>query len=157
MSRIRGLELVVILGGAIACAAGPVRADIAISHEAPVTGRPATVTVTADGSPASGAAVEAVYRPGSEVSHTEALGRTGPDGSLPWTPTDAGVVTLKATLPAAPGAEPVVETRNLSVRFKGAPVFGVVIMVLAGVILYGGVIRGFRLMGQPPLGLRPDT
>ncbi len=146
-----------VLAGAIGFGAAPARADIAVSPEAPVAGRPATITVTADGSPVAGASVEAVYRPGSEVSHTEAVGRTGTDGSLPWTPADAGVVTLRSTPPAPAGTEPAPETRNLSVRFQGAPPLGVVIMILAGVILYGGVILGFRMLGQAPTGLRPDT
>ncbi len=156
MSRAGAILGIVFLAGA-AWGAAPARADIAVSPEAPVAGRPATVVVTADGAPVADASVEAVYRPGSEVSHTEAVGRTGPDGSLPWTPADAGVVTLRSTPPAPTGTEPAVETRNLSVRFQGAPPLGVVIMILAGVILYGGVILGFRRLGQAPTGLRPDT
>jgi len=149
--------LALVLAGAAAGTAVPARADIAVSPEAPVAGRAATVTVTAGQAPAAGATVQAIYRPGSEVSHIETVGVTGSDGSVAWTPEDAGVVTLKASIPSPAGKEPVEESRNLSVRFNGAPVFGVVIMILAGVILYGGVILGFRFLGQAPTGLRPDT
>jgi hypothetical protein len=48
-------------------------------------------------------------------------------------------------------------TANLSVRFDGLPIPGLVIFLLAGIILFSGVIRGFRSLKEPPPSLPPDT
>ena len=132
-------------------------ADIEVSPTVPVQGREVTVRVTRDGEAAAGAAVKATYRPGSRVSHTEALGRTDDQGRLGWTPTDAGIVTLQADLPADGAAPAATVSRNLSVHFQGVPWSGVLIMILAGTILYGGVFLGFRRLTSGPRGLPPDT
>ncbi len=134
-------------------------AGIEVAPAPPVQGERLMVTVTGDAGPLAGATVKAVYRPGSEVSHTEDLGATGPDGTVSWTPADAGVVTLSAALPAMDGAEAVSLSRNVAVRFRGVPPLGLIIMLGAGIILYGGVVRGFMLLGpapEPP-HLPPDT
>lgn len=94
----------------------------------------------------------ATYRPGSQVSRTEELGTTNGAGQLVWTPTDAGIVTLAAT-----AQDGTTLSSNLSVYFSGVPGMGLLIMIGAGALLYGGVIRGFRSMGTPPPAFPPDT
>jgi len=133
----------------------PAWAGIDTTPAVPTDGQTTTVTVSdAEGNPVAGMKVVAIYRPGSEVSQTEDLGTTGEEGTMTWTPTGAGVVTLKTvpgdTMTAA-------STRNLSVRFDGIPVPGLVILLAAGAILYGGVIRGFRSLRTLPPKLPPDT
>jgi hypothetical protein len=111
----------------------------------------------ADGTPADGDTVTAVYRPSSEVSRTERIGVVGIDGRLSWTPLEAGVVTLSAVPPAGAGDGAAVQTRNLSVPFAKTPLSGLVILVFAGLILYGGVVRGFMKLNEIPPQLPPDT
>ena len=96
-----------------------------------------------------------MYRPGSEVSHEERVGTADAQGRVAWTPTDAGLVSLRAEIPTA--GDPEVVTTNLSARYAGVPLAGLLILVVAGTILYGGVIRGFRSLGQAPPILPPDT
>jgi len=138
---------------ALGLAAGPARAGIDTTPVFPTEGQQATISVTADdGAPVAGAAVEAVYRPGSKVSRSETLGTTGPDGRLTWTPDGAGIVSLQTSGEGQPAL-----STNLSVRFRGVPLSGLVILLGAGVILYGGVIWGFRLLATLPTQLPPDT
>jgi len=133
------------------------RAGVETDPPVPVQGEPATVTVTNDltGAPLRAAAVTVVYRPGSKVSHAESLGTTDARGRIAWTPADAGIVTLTAIPPGGEEVAPI--TSNLSVRFRGIPLRGLAVMVLAGIILYGGVIRGFRSLGSFPHRRPPDT
>ncbi len=141
--------------GLVAAAAGA-GADITVDPAFPTTGKPAVVRVAGEAGPVAGARVSVLYRPGSEVSRTDSLGVTGSDGALSWTPVEAGVATISAGVPDSTGAI-VAQSRNLSVRFRGLPASGLFILIAAGVILYGGVILGFRMLGSPPPALPPDT
>lgn len=128
--------------------AAATEAGISTSTDRPVQGEPTRVMVDVDGTAVSGAVVTAVYRPGSEVSKTVDIGTTTADGSVEWIPEDAGVVTLSAAD----------QSQNVSVQFAGLPLPGLLILLLAGIVLYGGVIRGFRMLaGAPPPELPPDT
>jgi len=134
------------------------QADVSAAQDFPKQGTATTVTVTdADGAPLPGAQVTAVYRPGSNVAHTEMLGTTGADGTVAWTPDDAGLVALQATPAATPEApEPAMMTTNLSVIYRGVPLPGLLVLLVAGITLYGGVIWGFAKLSGPP-ALPPDT
>lgn len=136
-------------------AAPALSATIAWSPADPVEGQPATVTLTEGDLPLAGASVRAVYQPGSEVARTEEIGLTDDAGTLAWTPVRAGVVRLQAEV-TTPDTTFVV-SRNLSVRFHRVPWMGLLVMAAAGLVLYGGVVRGFRLLGAPPAHLPPDT
>ena len=72
------------------------------------------------------------YRPSSAIAHTVAL-PTGGARSVSWTPEEAGVVELSA----------VGTSQNVSVRFRSVPPGGLLILLLAGTILFGGA--GFAL------------
>jgi hypothetical protein len=133
----------------------PAWAGIDTTPVVPTEGQETMVSVhDAYGNPVAGMKVEAVYRPGSEVSRTEVLGATGEGGTVAWMPTGAGVVTLQTVPADTAGA---VLTRDLSVRFDGMPLPGLVILLAAGIILYTGVIRGFRSLRELPPELPPDT
>lgn len=143
----------VVLWLLLLAAAAPAWAGIEADPPLPTEGEAATVIVTDDdGNPVRGVELTAVYRPGSRVEHKETLGLTGTDGSLTWSPASAGVVTLSTTGEGAPAL-----SQNLSVRYRGVPLPGLIILILAGVILYGGVIRGFRMLKTPLPSLPPDT
>lgn len=128
-------------------------AGIDTTPAVPTEGEPVVITVTdADGNAITGAPVEAVYRPGSEVSRNETVGTTDEKGTVTWTPTGAGIVSVQST-----AADSTTITANLSVRFDGLPIPGLLIFVLAGIILFSGIIRGFRSLGEAPPALPPDT
>ena len=76
------------------------------------------------------------YRPNSRIARSDSLA-IGPDGSVTWIPEQAGVVAL------AVDAGPV---RNVSVRFAGVPWLGVLVLLVAGTILFGGAAFGLRRM-----------
>ena len=80
------------------------------------------------------------YRPNSQVVKKEYL--TGDaTNTFAWTPTSAGVVTIQAGN----------QSKTVSVRFPGASISGIAIMILAAVLLFGGATFAFRLLmkGKP--------
>lgn len=74
------------------------------------------------------------YRPNSSIPIEDRL-LTNEQGSAAWTPRYPGVVAL---------ATPDGPTQNVSVRFLTTPWSGVVVLTLAGVILFGGIVVSFR-------------
>lgn len=82
------------------------------------------------------------YRPNSVVAQRDTI-RVGGFNSVRWTPKRAGVVRL-----ALPGGA----NQNVSVRFTEAPLSGLLILIGAGLILFGGAIFSMRalLSGEPP-------
>ena len=127
--------------------------EIRVDQEFPVRGETATVTVTgADGRPRAGDVVEVTYRPTSETQSTETLPPPDAAGQVIWTPRDAGIVTL---------AVEDLASHNVAVRFGRFPAAGLGIMILAGLLLFGGAGVGFvtllrspepaePLVGEPP-------
>ncbi|NNF05894.1 MAG: hypothetical protein HKN21_03975 [Candidatus Eisenbacteria bacterium] len=110
-----------------------------------------TVTTTED-APAAGVDLYATYRPGSNVASEQLVGKTDPQGRISWMPVEAGLVTLRAEMPDGS-----TQTQNLSVIYSEVPIMGLLVMVIAGIILYGGVIRGFSALNKLPADLPPDT
>lgn len=109
--------------------------------EAPIQGRPVRITLEA---PAE--AVEVVWRPNSAIPDTVSLDATGT--SFVWTPSRAGVATIRAT-----SGETVV-AQNVSVRYASYPAAGIFILIVAATILFGGA--GFA-MGKLLGGERPGA
>jgi hypothetical protein len=54
-----------------------------------------------------------------------------------WTPDRAGIVALNV---------PEQGSRNVSVRFQGVSTSGIVVMLVAGGLLFGGAAFAFRLL-----------
>ncbi len=102
---------------------------VSVEPEAPTRGEPVTVTFSA---PADTVAV--TYRPGAVTAHTETF--TPGTATFEFTPERAGVVSVTGG-----GA-----AQSLSVRFQGAPVSGIVVMILAGLILFGGAALSLRTL-----------
>jgi len=119
---------------------------VSVEPEAPTRGEPVTVTFDA---PAD--SVTVVYRPGAVTATTETF--TPGAATFTFTPEVAGVVQVSA------GGS----SQSLSVRFQSAPIWGLVVMILAGLILFGGagvalralLSDGHALEIDPTL--RPDT
>ena len=88
------------------------------------------------------------YRPNSVVSQQDTL-RVGGFDSVRWTPKRAGVVRIATSGGAS---------QNVSVRFTEAPMSGLVILIGAGLILFGGAIFAMRklLSGDAPRVMPED-
>ena len=92
------------------------------------------------------------YRPNSSIAHREQLVLT--PGTRDWTPREAGVVRLAVSGGAA---------QNVSVRYDETPVAGLFVLIVAGLILFGGAAFAFRKLfgadGPPDTApaVRPDT
>jgi hypothetical protein len=96
--------------------------------------------------------VVVTYRPNSAIPLVDTV-TVGGFESIRWTPERAGVVRV-----AVPGGP----SRNLSVRFAALPVSGIVVLILAGLILFGGAAWAMTklLSGGMPHTIpevRPDT
>jgi hypothetical protein len=122
--------------------AGVASADVVLREKYPTEGESTELFIQADdGSPVSGAAVTATYRPGSSVEAVEEVGTTGPSGRLAWTPQTAGIVSVNAVW------EDGSTSSNISVRFASAPAGGILIMIVAGLLLVGGsIVRITRVL-----------
>jgi hypothetical protein len=127
------LLLVLLLGFGLS---GPAAAQFQRSAEDLFVGTPVTVTL-----PAGADTLLVTYRPNSAIATTDAIPATG--GQVAWTPADAGVVAL-----AVPGGA----RETVSVRFQDTPAAGMLVLVLAGTILFGGAIFAFRKLFER----RPD-
>lgn len=136
-------------------AAAAARADVTLSSddERPLRDSVVRLHVDADGEPAPGYVVRAVYRPNSQTAHTEMLTPADATGTVLWTPQDAGPVTLTAwppgVEPGANGAE-AAASLTVAVRFGGFPASGMVIMILAGLLLFGGAAAAFVMLLKGP-------
>ena len=112
----------------------------------PVAGRPFALDL-----PAGADTVVVIYRPGSAIAEADTLFAEGAS-PFPWTPRQAGAVRVEAGGTA----------RTLSVRFDDPPLLGITIMLLAGLILFGGAVYATRKLladGPPEIEpeRRPDT
>lgn len=141
------------------CLAAPVFAQDADAPEAPTATRidvfPEKLVVGDKSSLSFDAPVQTVvvtYRPNSAIPLVDTV-HVGGFESIRWTPERAGVVRV-----AVPGGP----SRNLSVRFAALPVAGIVVLILAGLILFGGAAWAmYKLLsdGMPHTipEVRPDT
>lgn len=109
------------------CSASALEVQLAA---APVAGEPVNMTLTQDGAPAAGIAVRAAYRQNAHkrLQHQQEIGTSSASGTLSWTPEEPGVVVLSWE-----GG-----SKNVSVRHNGAPISGLLIAILAGLLLLGG-------------------
>ncbi|PAP77777.1 hypothetical protein [Rubrivirga marina] len=127
-------------------AAAPLAAQsvLSVTPEQPTRGEPVTVTFS---EPVD--SVTVTYRPGAITAHAETF--TPGTAAFEFTPTRAGVVSV-ASGDAA---------QSLSVRFVGTPVSGLVVMILAGLILFGGAALSLRALladgHEIDPTMRPDT
>ncbi len=121
----RNLILILALFAAL-----PATAQIVSSTEAPVRG--ATIELTF---PAVVDSFTVTYRPGAVTARTEVFATNGLL-TVGWTPKRAGVVQISTDD----------DSKNLSVRFSSSPILGILVMVVAGVILFGGAAVAMRML-----------
>jgi len=128
----------------------PIRAEIVLDTAYPVVRQHTRVLVSDDsGAPVGDAEITVTYRPGSAVEASTVVGRTGGDGAILWTPSEAGIVTISATWTDADQKEQTTSV-NSSIKFDPTPITGILIMIIAGVVLIGGSIeRIWSLLHSP--------
>lgn len=138
----RLLPLLVLLVAAPLAAQDVVR----VEPEAPVRGEPVRVVFS---EPVD--SVRVTYRPGAITAHVETF--TPGAATFEFVPERAGVVAVAAGE----------ASQSLSVRFQGTPLSGIVVMVLAGLVLFGGAAVALRALLadghriEPDPTMRPDT
>lgn len=122
-------------------AAAPLGAQdvVGVAPEVPVRGEPVRITFSA---PADTATV--TYRPGAITAVTETF--TPGASTFEFTPERAGVVSVSGG-----GAG-----QNLSVRFQRAPASGLLVMLVAGLILFGGAGVSLRALLADGHRIEPD-
>ncbi len=130
--------IIIVLALLLLTAVPAVAQDITLSNESPEVGE--AITVTLDEAVDT---LRVVYRPNSSVARTEFVTSATPTSTFTWSAASAGLVQLSY---AGRGAEAAPVSRNVSVRFAGLSVPGLAIMLLAGGILFGGVVLAFRTL-----------
>jgi hypothetical protein len=126
---------------------------IVADDERPLRGQVVRLTVTEGGRPAAGARVTALYRPNSQTQHEAELAPVDSSGTVLWTPEYTGPVTLEvrpAGTPSGGGEPPAAAALTVAVRYGSLPASGLFIMVLAGVLLFGGAAWAMILLLRPP-------
>lgn len=121
---------------ALAADPAPPAAKLSTSERFPVVGKATSVST-----PPAADAIDVVYSPSSRVEEkarvpVEKLTPPRPNKPYltPWIPDRAGVAQLSA------GGQSI----KVSVRFDGVPTGGIVIMLIAGVILFGGAFVSMK-------------
>lgn len=119
---------------------GPVSAaELAMDDEFPVVGQDREVSVSGV-ERAEDLVLWVVYSPTSETSTEEEVGRFSTDGTVTWSPSRFGI----ATLSARDDAGQVVAAENAAILFAETPGTGVLVMIFAGVLLFGGAAFSLR-------------
>ncbi len=134
------------LSALLAVASASAQDVVSVDPAVPTIGEPVTVTFSA---PVD--SVTVTYRPGAVTAFTETF--TPGAAAFTFTPERAGVVSVAAGE----------ASQSLSVRYVGVPLSGLIVMILAGVVLFGGaglalralLADGHRIEADPTL--RPDT
>lgn len=147
--------LVVLAASALLAAVPAAAVEIALADPRPLLGEPVAVTVTEGAEPLAGARLEAHYRPNSQTAFRETLPPTDATGRTDWTPSAAGIATLEVLDPAG---GPPLATLNTAVRYGRFPARGIVVMVVAGVLLFGGAALGMKmLLSEGPPAVEPPS
>ena len=126
----------------------PSQAPVAIevAQSMPVQGQVTTVSAVVPGhSPTAKVRLEATYGPNAKVAKRVVIGSmTGTGSTLEWSPQRAGIVTLELYDEGAEQGSAPLAKKTLSVAFDGTPISGVLMMLAAGCILFGGAFVTLR-------------
>ncbi len=128
-----GLPALVIVG--LLCAQA--QAQIELSNDTPSVDEVITVTLA---EPATELMV--TYRPNSGVVEKTPITLAEASTTFSWTPDRAGIATLSA------GSA----SKNVSIRFSSFPLLGLMIMLGAASILFGGAFFAFRILFRDSRG-----
>ena len=163
----RLLPLLLLAALALPRPAAAQQLTLAADDERPLRGQAVRLTVLdEDGRPAAGTRVSALYRPNSHTEHRVELPDVDSSGTVVWTPEYTGPVTLEVRPAAAvgeegaraaaaeagsaaPPLEPAAASLTVAVRYGSLPASGLIIMVLAGILLFGGAAVSMILLIRP--------
>ena len=137
----RGILILGLLGLLLEIA-GAQNSDyhIELAEEPPLKGSLNRIIFLKGDLPVPGAEVRVTYRPNSATVITQRLGATDSTGAVSWIPEDAGIVTIQVT------SGKIQTIRNVAVRFGRFPLGGILIISIAGLILFGGMTISFILL-----------
>ncbi len=114
----------------------PLRADIVLDPASPQVGEEVKLSFDV--------AVDTLvvsYRPNSAVVRRDTLVNAAADSQMSFKPDQAGVLAL--SYKDKDGKQ---VSQNVSVRFDGLSYSGLLVMILAGCLLFGGAILAFRTL-----------
>ncbi len=131
-------------------AATPAWAGFSFTEKNPTVGKETTVKITNKKKlPIQGARLIATYYPNSKLKREELVkGMTDTGGLLKWKPSSPGIVKLAAQLPNGKDKEgkakyKTVSSTSIGVKFAGMPLSGLLVFLVAGGLLFGGMLFGF--------------
>jgi len=113
--------------------------ELTLDDEFPMVGIDQIVTIT-DVERAESLRLWVIYSPNSETQSEEEIGRFSSDGVITWNPTRFGI----ATLSARDDQGVAVAIENVAIIFAKTPTAGVIVMLFAGVLLFGGAAFSLR-------------
>lgn len=128
-----------LLAAVTAIAAPAVAAELDLDGEFPVVGQSSKISLTGVDDH-EGLELRVVYSPNSETSSIEKAGAMSPDGELVWTPSRPGIATLAVVDPDGDR----VAVENVAILFATTPVSGLLVMLFAGLLLFGGAAFSLR-------------
>jgi hypothetical protein len=100
----------------------------------PVEGQPTMIKLTLPTDQ-----ITFTYQPAAPIARTVTLETNGAT-EIPWIPERAGIVSINTDF----------EQKDVSVRFSGTPVSGVLIFLFAGLVLFGGASVCLRALFAGP-------
>lgn len=130
-------------------------AELDLDQEFPVVGQIMTVTVSGSGG-AEDLDLWVVYSPNSETSTEEKIGGVPVLGEVPWTPARSGI----ATVSVRDASGQILAAENVAILFESTPSSGVMVMIFAGILLFGGAgfsMRSVLASGVPEHAPPIDT
>lgn len=115
--------------------------SIDLKNTFPILGEPMEIFVKNDeGLDCQLAALNVIYRPNSETERKENIGSPASDCKISWTPKNPGITILSVTY-----KDREVARKQISTKFNKTPTLGVLVLVVAGCILYGGIIYSMKI------------
>jgi len=130
MRRTSLLVLIVLLSTWLSPAAA---AELLVGDENPTRGQTTTITLQGAEDPTQWS-LTFTYRPNSKTSRTTVAQPFQANGALNWKPDDSGIVQIAVQ---GPGEGDKI-AKIIAVRFPSPPASGIVILLIAGAILFGG-------------------
>lgn len=125
---------------------GQAPVTIEVAKAMPVQGEMTAVSASAlELNAAAKVRLEATYAPNAQVAKRVIIGSfTATQSTVAWAPERAGIVTLELYHEGAQSGSAPIAKKTLSVAFDGTPLSGVLMMLAAGCILFGGAFVTLR-------------
>lgn len=121
-----------VLFAAVSSVTVPAETTIDFSGIMPVAGTPQVLML--EGGNIQGALLTVCYRPNSATEITDDPVPFDADGSIEWTPRSPGIASLSVT--DSEGRP--LASKDVAIRFSEVPFAGIAVMILAGLLLFGG-------------------